>query len=179
MEALRLKIICTTEKDFAEQSKVLTKRLVERGYNENEIRQQISKTFTIERAHLLNQKRQATSNRIPLILSCNRTLSDMKRAVNKHWDILKINRDFEQVFTELPIIVFRRNRNFQDILGKKTIINNMKQLRQNINQNGYSTPCSQSMLYRIYVIISATPSEVQSHTKPSRYTVNSIATTNT
>ena len=145
MEALRLKIICTKEKDFAEQSKVLTKRLVGRGYNENEIRQQISKTFTIERAHLLNQKRQATSNRIPLILLCNRTVSDMKRAVNKHWDILKINRDFEQVFTELPIIAFRRNRNFQDILGKKTIINNMKQLRQNINQNGYSTPCNSNL----------------------------------
>ena len=95
LQALRLKIICTTEKDFAQQSKALAKRLVEKGYNENEIRQQISETFTIERAHLLNQKRQATSNRIPLILSCNRTLSDIKRAVNKHLVVLKINRDFE------------------------------------------------------------------------------------
>ena len=117
---------------------MLTKRLVERGYSENEIKQQISKTFTIERAHLLNQKKQATSNRVPLILTHNRTLSNVKRVVNKHWDILKINRDFEQVFTELPIKAFRRNRNLQDILGKKTIINNRKQLRQNINQNGYS-----------------------------------------
>ena len=51
-------------------------------------------------------------------------------------------RDFEQVFAELPIIAFRRNRNLQDILGKKTIVNNRKQLRQNINQNGYLKPCN-------------------------------------
>ena len=102
-----IKKIYITEEDFTEQSKALTKRLVERGYNDNEIRQQISKTFTIERDHLLNQKKQATSNRIPLILIYNRTLPDIKRAVNKHWDMLKINRDFEQVYTELPLIAFR------------------------------------------------------------------------
>ena len=85
--------------DFTEQFKALKKRLVERGYNENEIQQQISKIFLIDRAHLLNQKNQATQNKIQLILTYNRTLPDVKRAVNKHWEILKINRDFEQVFT--------------------------------------------------------------------------------
>ena len=141
-QPLRLKRICTTVEDFTEQSKALTKRLIKIGYDENEIKQQISKTFTTEGAHLLNQKKQATSNRIPLILTYNGTLPDIERAVNKLWDILKINRDFEQVFAELPIIAVRRNRNLQDILGKKTIINNRKQLRQSTNQNGYSKPCN-------------------------------------
>ena len=60
-----------------------------------------------ERAHLLNQKNQATSNRITLILPRNHALQDIKRAVNKHWNILKIKRDFEEVFTEPYIIAFR------------------------------------------------------------------------
>ena len=141
--------ICTTEEDFTEQSKALTKRLFERGYNENEIKQRILKVFTIERAQLLNQEKQATSNRIPLILTYIRTLPDIKRAINKHWDILKINRDFDKVFAEHPIIAFRRNRNLQDILGKKRIINNRKRLRQSINQNGYSKPCN-SKLNNLY-----------------------------
>ena len=119
--------------------------LVERAYNKNEIQQQVSKTFTIERAHLLNQKKQAASNRIPLNLTYNRTNPGIKTAINKHWDILKINRDFEKVFTELPIIAFRRNRNLLDILVKKTVINNRKQLRQNINQYGYSKPCNSKL----------------------------------
>ena len=90
------------------------------------------------------ENKETTSNRIPLILTSNRTLPDIKRAVNKHWDILKI-RDLEQVFTELSIIAFRRNRNLQNTLDKKTIINNRRQLRQNINQNGYSKPCNSKL----------------------------------
>ena len=78
-QALRLRGICITEEDLTEQSKALTKRLVERGYNENEIQQQISKILTVERAHLLNQKKQATSNRIPLIITYNCTLPDIKK----------------------------------------------------------------------------------------------------
>ena len=60
-----------------------------------------------ERAHLLNQNNQATSNRITLILPHNHALPDIKRTVNKHWNMLKINRDFEEVFTEPYIIAFR------------------------------------------------------------------------
>ena len=41
MQALRLKRTCTTEEDFTEQSKAARKRLVEKGYNANEIQQQI------------------------------------------------------------------------------------------------------------------------------------------
>ena len=88
----------------------------------------MSKTFMIEKGHLLNQKKLATSNRIPLILTYSHTLPDIKRAVNKHWHILKINRHYEEVFTEPPLITFRRNKSLQNSLGKKTIISNKKQL---------------------------------------------------
>ena len=99
----------------------------------------------IEKSHLLNQKNHAISNRISLILTYNSTFPDIKRAVNKHWDILKITRDFQQVFTEFPLVAFKRNRKLQDILGKKTIINNRKQLCQNINPNHYLKPCNSSL----------------------------------
>ena len=84
MQALRLRRIHTTKEFFTDQSKMLTEWLVERGHNENEIQQQISNTFMIENTYLLNQKNQAISNRTPPILTYNRTLSDIKRAVNKH-----------------------------------------------------------------------------------------------
>ena len=84
LQALRLKIICTTKENFTKQSKALIKRLVERGYNENRIQQQFSKTFIIARVHLLNQKNHAASNRIPLIFTHDSTLLDVKRVVSKH-----------------------------------------------------------------------------------------------
>ena len=106
-QALRLKRICTTKEDFREQSKPLTKRLVERRYNKNEIQQQILNTFTIERAHLLNQKNQAILNSIPLIFTYKRTLPDIRRTANKALGYIKNKLRFEQVFPELPIIAFR------------------------------------------------------------------------
>ena len=80
-----------------------------------EIQQEISKKYDS------STKPEITSkiSRTPLILTYNHNLPDIKRTVNEHWDILKINRDLEQVFTELPITTFRQNRNLQDILVKK------------------------------------------------------------
>ena len=101
----------------------------------------------IEKAHLLNQKNKATSNRIPLILTYNRALPDIKRAENKHCYILKINKDFEQVFIELLIITFRQNRNLEDILGKKTIVNNRKQLCKILIKIAISKPYNSNNLY--------------------------------
>ena len=139
---MRLKRIRTTE-----GPKALRNRLGEEVYNETEMQQQISKTFTIERTYLLKQKKQVTSNSIPLILTYNSTHPGLKRAVNKHWDILKIRKDFEQVFTELPI-VFRQSRNLQDILGIKTMANNsyIKILIKMFFECPV-TPVKQSMLY--------------------------------
>ena len=140
---MRLKRIRTTER-----SKALRNRLGEEGYNETEMQQQISKTLTIKRTYLLKQKKQVTSNRIPLILTYNCTHPGIKRAVNKHWDILKIGKAFEQVFTELSIIAFKRSRNLQDILGIKTIVNSSYiKILIKMFFGSPVTPVKQSMLY--------------------------------
>ena len=97
----------------------------------------------------------------------------------------------EQVFTGLPIMAFRQNKNQQDILGKKTVGNSRKQPEiklklklkqtemnnrkcQNINQNGYLKPCNSNA-----EALSQTPSEALSRTKPFEYTMKPIAKVNT
>ena len=52
---------------------------------------------------------------------------------------------FWTVFTEFLIIAFRQNRSLQDIIGKKTIVNNRKQICQNINQNVYLKSCNSKL----------------------------------
>ena len=69
------------------------------------------------------------SNRIPIILSYNSTLPVIKKAINKDWDVLKINIDFGEVFTEPPMIDFRPNRNKHDSLAKKAVVNNKKTIK--------------------------------------------------
>lgn len=65
---------------------------------------------------LLNWENQANSNRTPLT-PYKRTFPDIKKAGNKYWDVLKINKDFKELFTEPLIIPFRQNRNLHDILA--------------------------------------------------------------
>ena len=99
--------------------------------------------------------------------------------VNKHCYILKIKRNFEQIFTELPIIAFRRNRNLQNILGKKTIVNSRKQLCQNFNQNGYLKHCNSKLNNLCCIQVQSTNTFRSTVTnKSSKYTINSIANTN-
>ena len=50
-----------------EKSKILTERLIERGYNKKEVQQQISKAITNERTQLLNQENHTKSDRTPII----------------------------------------------------------------------------------------------------------------
>ena len=92
------------------------------------LQQEISKPIIIERIQLLNWENHTKSNWALVILTYNRILPDIKRLINKNWDIWKINRDFEEVFKELPIIAFRRNKNLHDIIGKK---NNSEQQKNN------------------------------------------------
>ena len=54
------------------------------------------------------------------MLTYNRILPDIKRLTNKHWDMLKINKDFEEVFKKLLIIAFRRSRSLNDIINSKS-----------------------------------------------------------
>ena len=44
---------------------------------------------------------------------------EIKEAINKHWDILIINRNFEEVFINLPVLYFSvTRRTFQPKLKK-------------------------------------------------------------
>ena len=72
------------------------------------------RTKTLDRKKLLEEKAKKQSNRIPLVLTYNRTLPNVKRAISNNWNLLHTNREFKDVFQEPPILAFRRNRNLYD-----------------------------------------------------------------
>ena len=76
----------------------------------------------MDRKKLLEEKAKKQSNRIPLVLTYNRTLPNVKRAISNNWNLLHINQKFKDVFQEPPILAFRRNRNLYDLLGCKNIV---------------------------------------------------------
>ena len=55
--------------------------------------------------------------------------------------MLHINQEFKDVFQEPPILAFRRNRNFCDLLGCKNIVEGKLQRLSKKKKIGFSTKC--------------------------------------
>ena len=47
------------------------------------------------------------------------TLPDLKTRIDKNWHILQIEPKLKEVFTEPPILAFKRNKNLKDIILKQ------------------------------------------------------------
>ena len=77
---------------------------------------------------------------IPLILIYNRTLPNLKKVITNNWDLLQINKEFQDIFQQIPILAFRTNKNLHDLLESKNIVNNRVQ-KNSKSKIGFSTKC--------------------------------------
>lgn len=55
--------------------------------------------------------------------------------IHENWNVRHVNQEFQQTFQEPPLIPFRRNRNYQDLLGNKKIVNDQSSRNPNKQQN--------------------------------------------
>ena len=123
-QATRLKRICTERSDFLESAERLKKDLVNRGYREERVSEEINRAANLNREALLTYKQKAETNRTPLVVTYNRRLPGLKKILDESWNTLQINETEKQKFKEKPLICFRRNRNLRDILGQTRISRN-------------------------------------------------------
>ena len=140
-QALRLRRICSTNNEFQDSCDKLRNKLIERGYKQQEINEGTERTKTFDGKKLLEEKAKKQSNRIPLVLTYNRTLPNVKRAISNNWNLLHINQEFKDVFQEPTILAFRRNRNLYNLLGCKNIVDGKVQGLSKKKKIEFSTKC--------------------------------------
>ena len=70
----------------------------------------------------------------------NLRVPNIRSAIDKHWNILKINTELAETFKEKPFVAYRKNQNLKDFIGQTTIENN-KVLRKKTQQKGKCRPC--------------------------------------
>ena len=70
-QALRLRRVCSDLAEFANASKNLKSRLINRGYSEKEITAQIDQAKTKNRDELLQYRPKEPSTKIPFVLTYN------------------------------------------------------------------------------------------------------------
>ena len=61
---------------------------------------------------------------MPLTVTYNMTLPDLKTRIDKNWHVLQIQPKLKEVFTEPPILASKRNKNLKDIIGGNKIFDN-------------------------------------------------------
>ena len=97
-QAVRFRRICSTNIEFQDSCDKLRNKLIEIGYKQQEINEGIERTKTLDRKKLLEKKAKKQSDRIPLILTHNRTLPNVKRAISNNWNLLHINSNLKMCF---------------------------------------------------------------------------------
>ena len=142
-QALRLRKICSEEKEFEKAAGQLKEKLKQRGYKDNEIQIQIERAKEHNRNTLLQSQNQQICNGIPCVVTYNKSLPNIKESIDKHWDLLQINPNLEQTFQQKPFMSFKRGKNLRDLIGQKTLSNNKVQKRKNIkDRKGWCSPCN-------------------------------------
>jgi len=142
-QALRIKRICSTKEEFSKECNTLKEKLLERGYDQNLIENQINKVDAFDRNQLLTKKKKATLNRIPISLTYNRTLPNIKSILQKNWNILQINPSLQTVFENHPVIAYRKNRNLKQIIGGNFLSESKLLKNVRTNTQGECKPCLQ------------------------------------
>ena len=140
-QALRLNKICYNRSDLHNNCERLLNTLTKRGYNKTDTTTQINRAITIPRNELLNQIKTSNTERLPLTVTYNRTLLDLKTIIDKNWHILQIEPKLKEIFAEPPILAFNRNKNLRDIIGGNKLFDNKKILNVKKFNKRKCQPC--------------------------------------
>ena len=141
--ALRIKRICSEDDEFEHSINELQKKIEERDYNRTQIERQLDRAINKNHNDLSPQplSTKRINKKIQLITTYNRTLPNLHKAVEKHWHLLKVNNEISKVFTEKPIIAYRRNKNIRDLIGSNIIENSNVKRKRKVNLNRSCSPC--------------------------------------
>jgi hypothetical protein len=139
-QALRIRNICTEDSEYFKHTGNLLNKLEERGHNKTSVQDQINKVYQIPRKDLLSKKQKTSEHTNPLIVTYNKNLPNLRKAIDDNWNILSINQDLAPLFKEKPIIAFRRNTNLQQLLCKHKLHNNKPMVRKP-QKIGRCQPC--------------------------------------
>ena len=116
-QALRIRRICSDEKKFRMTSEELVGWLVDRGYKEDFVRDQIGKASNLDKAALFDQKSSHSSEKrdhIPLVFTFHPVLNQLRDIVRKLHTMLDASEEHRWVFKEQPLVVFRRPPNLNN-----------------------------------------------------------------
>ena len=122
----------------------MEEHFLRRRYDIRNLHNQIHEAIITPRSTTLKKVSKERSTRIPLVTTFNSTLPQIGKILRERWDILNVKPKLKKLFSEPPIIAFRRCKNLREIIGCNTIINNKvlrkKPIIEQLNIAHHATP---------------------------------------
>ncbi|CAJ0948394.1 unnamed protein product [Ranitomeya imitator] len=114
---LRMRRICSDENKFETQASDLRKRFLNRGYSDKVIQRGYRRAKFTKRSDLFYQHKIPKENDIVRFISTfNARSGKMWAAMNKYWNLLKLDVSLSGHIASHPTITYRRSQNIKDIL---------------------------------------------------------------
>ena len=90
--------------------------LLKRGYNIRLVRDQILKTSRFSRKKLLNKIKEPVERKLTVNITYHTTFSKLKNIFKRSHSLLTSDREHEKVFSEVPVVGFRRAKGLTEYL---------------------------------------------------------------
>ena len=126
-QALRLNRICSEGKDFDNRCNELESWLMERGYGCRLVRNQVLKARKFNRNELLDKgPKEKLSNKLVFNITYHPAYSRMKKVLQEFHLLLTPNEEHRNVFSEVPIVGYKRSKSLKDILVRAKLPTKIK-----------------------------------------------------
>ncbi|XP_072050367.1 uncharacterized protein [Amphiura filiformis] len=122
--ALRLRRICSDESAFQHQPETLKQQLINRGYQEDNISNQITKAASTTRENSLKYKIKSKSKRVPLVVTYHPRLPHLSEIIRKQWHMIETNPRLHKALPEVPLISYKRPPNLRKHFVKAKVHTN-------------------------------------------------------
>ena len=118
---LRLRRLCSDDRDFESKCEEMRLFFVNRGYPQSLISDALAKVSNISRISALTPKTPASSDRVPFTFTFHPTNKPLKSIVRRNFGLLESDTRTAQIFNEPPLISCKRARNLRSFLVKSTL----------------------------------------------------------
>ena len=116
-----------------------------RRYNKTDTITQITRAISIPRNELLNKNKTSNTELLPLAVTYNRALPDLKTIIDKK-NFLQLEPKLKETFAEPPVLAFKRNKNLKDIIRGNMVFDNKKTLNLKKFNKGHANHVSRDQL---------------------------------
>ncbi len=123
-QALRIRRICSDDATFESNVADLKRWLLSRGHKSDLVESQIDKTRCFDRNALLSEvnKRVNDPGKVYLVVTYHPALSrKLYDVINNNHNILTVDEEHRRVFSQVPMVSFRRAKTIKDVLVRSKL----------------------------------------------------------